>query len=263
MRIQLCSDLHLNFELHHRGTVFTPEPLAPVLVIAGDTWEAGKEFTHQTQWMARIADLFEHVVMVTGNHDYYGVDINKHDDKLRELAEKMGNVHFLQNDLVVIDGVKFAGGTLWTDFLRSGPHQYGPMRALEDFSRLADASHILDNGKLIHPRTILDKHLETVSFLEKVVDEQTVVVTHHCPSYQSCHPRWFSNQPTINHLFYSNLDWLIEQTKPLAWLHGHTHDCMDYALGKTRMACNPRGYVNSYSNENPQFDEVKVIEVSP
>lgn len=263
MRIQLCSDLHLNFELHYRGTLYTPEPLAPVLVVAGDTWEAGREFTHQQQWMSQVADRFEHVVLVTGNHDYYGVDIQEHDDFVRELAGRLGNVHFLQNSSVEIDGLRFSGGTLWTDFRKRVYPPGNEKTALGDYRRISDAFQILEGGKPIKPQTILDKHLETVEYLSGAVDGRTVVVTHHGPSYRSCHPRWLGQFPDINHLFYSDLDWLIEKAQPLAWLHGHTHDCMDYAIGKTRVCCNPRGYVSSYANENPNFDETKVIEVAP
>jgi len=36
-------------------------------------------------------------------------------DKLREGAA-LNNIHFLENDSVVIDGVRFLGTTLWTDY---------------------------------------------------------------------------------------------------------------------------------------------------
>lgn len=42
--------------------------------------------------------------------------------------------------------------------------------------------------------------------------------------------------------------------------HGHVHDYFDYALGNTRVLCNPRGYVGI--DDGNGFDPGLVVEVS-
>ena len=74
----------------------------------------------------------------------------------------------------------------------------------------------------------------------------TVVVTHHAPSALS-NPPQFAGSP-ISGAFYSNLDELIEDTKPTLWIHGHVHDSCDYVIGETRVVCNPFGYEGIETN---------------
>jgi hypothetical protein len=54
-------------------------------------------------------------IYVAGNHEYYHHDIEILDNHLFELAEK-SKLNYLQRTSVVIQGVRFLGCTLWTDF---------------------------------------------------------------------------------------------------------------------------------------------------
>ena len=50
-------------------------------------------------------------------------------------------------------------------------------------------------------------------------------------------------------------------------MHGHTHDSFDYVVpgSRTRVVCNPRGYVRELFDgrirENAMYDECKVVEI--
>lgn len=58
-----------------------------------------------------------HVVYVLGNHEVYGgLSLDILIEECRDRAERYLNVFFLENNSVVIDGVRFHGCTLWTDF---------------------------------------------------------------------------------------------------------------------------------------------------
>jgi hypothetical protein len=59
----------------------------------------------------------EYRVYVPGNHEFYGHDI----DLTAELeAAAPENITVLSDDLLVLDGVRFLGSTLWTDFKLHG-----------------------------------------------------------------------------------------------------------------------------------------------
>ena len=45
------------------------------------------------------------------------------------------------------------------------------------------------------------------------------------------------------------------------WVHGHTHESMDYELGGTRVLCNPRGYLPQLPNLN--FTPELLVVVDP
>jgi hypothetical protein len=36
----------------------------------------------------------------------------------------------------------------------------------------------------------------------------------------------------------------VRERRPKLWIHGHSHDCCDYALGQARVVANPLGYPN-------------------
>lgn len=55
------------------------------------------------------------VIYVNGNHDFYG---SRREDALaiqRNAAKETG-LHYLENDSVEINGIRFLGYSLWTDF---------------------------------------------------------------------------------------------------------------------------------------------------
>ncbi|WP_316159880.1 hypothetical protein [Bradyrhizobium sp. SZCCHNRI20481] len=55
------------------------------------------------------------IVMVMGNHEYYH-RIYPEELKLARAEAARFGVHLLENEAVVISGVRFAGATLWTDY---------------------------------------------------------------------------------------------------------------------------------------------------
>jgi hypothetical protein len=62
----------------------------------------------------------------------------------------------------------------------------------------------------------------------------------------------------INPCYASHLDHLLGPPVSV-WIHGHTHDSLDYMQSGTRVVCNPRGYVPM--EINPRFDPELVVEV--
>jgi predicted phosphodiesterase len=73
MRIQPLSDLHLEFHADS-GRAFIDSlnvSDVEVLVLAGDISTYSRGLYEQ---LAGFCDRFAHVIYVTGNHEYYGVD---------------------------------------------------------------------------------------------------------------------------------------------------------------------------------------------
>ncbi len=113
MRIQLLSDLHLEF-----GDFTPARPAADVLVVAGDL-HVGKR---GLAWLARhYADI--PIVYVLGNHEHYKENVDVLPAKLR--AEAPPNLHVLERGQVVLHGTRFLGATLWTDFELHGDAAQG------------------------------------------------------------------------------------------------------------------------------------------
>lgn len=105
MKIQVLSDLHTE-----SGAYGMTKTDADVVVLAGDIAEGDDAII----WAGQATG--KPVVMVLGNHEFYGQKGMDFVDKLREKTEQYPNLHLLHNDEVVIDGVRFLGATLWADF---------------------------------------------------------------------------------------------------------------------------------------------------
>jgi len=198
-------------------------------------------------------------IYVAGNHTYYGHVFPDTIADLRVEAEG-SSVHVLENDEIVLDGVRFLGATLWTDYCLQGLAQREFAMAtakhgMNDFRQIHKAS-----GELLHPRDIAQAHAETVEWLRgrlsEPSDEKTVVVTHHAPCMMNISPQHRLNGLTP--AFASNLDNLILDFNPTLWISGHTHYCCDYHIGETRVVSNQRGYAG---REKLGFNPTMTIEI--
>lgn len=251
MKIHILSDLHLEF------SAFVPPVVeSDVIVLAGDVWLGirGIAWARQT-WPDK------EVIFVLGNHEFYRSEVNRENEEMKKAARVYG-VHVLNRDEVVIDGVRFVGATLWTDFCLFGepkrPFAYAAaLNGLSDF-------RVIDFGsKTLMPQDTADFNAADVAFLERKLlketfDGETVVVTHHLPSMRSVAERY--SKDLMSACFASDFDRLMGYSK--LWIHGHTHDSSDYELNGTRVICNPRGYCKAgQAPENAEFNSGLVVEV--
>ena len=46
----------------------------------------------------------------------------------------------------------------------------------------------------------------------------------------------------MNVFFVCDMAPHVRERQPKLWIHGHSHDCCDYMLAKTRVVANPLGY---------------------
>ena len=243
MKIALYSDLHLETLQRYPGLNRVPEPKEAVdlVVLAGD-------INQGTAGLDDLARLGRNHIYVSGNHEYYNHDIEILDQQLQEKADKL-NLHFLQRTMVEIQGVRFLGCTLWTDFDIQSGWRFGAELVAKAF--LPDYKLIRHRGKKLSPMVSIDLHRQNVDWLQSMLNTpysgKTVVITHHAPHPQSIHPR-FAMSP-INAAFVSDLSRLMGKAD--LWMHGHMHDSFDYQVFEkgdptarpTRVVVNPRGYV--------------------
>lgn len=258
VRLLILSDLHLE-----AGHFAAPETDADAVVLAGDiaVGLAGLRWARDS-----FKDL--PILYVPGNHEYYGARLEPMAVELRSCAKELG-IHYLDNDVIEVAGVRFVGSTLWTDFelFGSGPQAIGDaLRAAKNY--ICDFLSIrFGTTGLLRPEQTIALHREARSFIGEALarpfDGPNVVITHHAPSWASVVPRY--QKEITSAAFASRLDHLVEQAN--LWIHGHTHASIDTRIGANpsngRLICNPRGYPNRTRGgfENPQFDLVKIVEV--
>ncbi len=260
MKALVLSDLHLEFSAPDLEACADG---ADVVILAGDIHLGSKA-------MPWIASQFGHlpVLYVPGNHEFYRGEHGSVLRNLRAAAAEHGHIHILDKDSLVIDGVEFLGATLWTDFALYGDAPGQMLAAQEAASaRMPDFTGVIriaDGGviRALTPGDTQAMHASArdwlASRLSQPAGHKRVVITHHLPAEASVVQRYKGD--SLSPAFASRLEHLVQQAD--VWIHGHTHDCMDYALGACRVVCNPRGYVvPGRAAENPAFEPELLIEL--
>ena len=267
MKIQFASDLHLEFifRTFPKARVVQPAHDADLLILAGDI--------HLADWaIDAFCDWTKPIICVIGNHESYGGDLPAVISNIRERSART-NIHFLENNSLIINGVRFLGATLWTDY-RIMDHRYSQAAAMDACeSGLNDHTQIRLNGGPFRPAEALIFHQHSRAWLAKelmstpLCVDKTVVISHHGPHPHSLHAR-YENNP-MNGGFVSNLRDLVVQAD--FWIHGHVHDSFDYEVGKCRVMANPAGYARNVREarhetelilENPNFDPMLVFDTN-
>jgi Icc-related predicted phosphoesterase len=175
-----------------------------------------------------------------GNHEFYGQSMMPLLEECR--AETQGtNIHLLENQSVQIGELTFLGCTLWTDF-RLWPKPAEAMEAARDF--MSDYKLIQTSSGRLHPKDTVKFHQASLAWmraqLQRSMPEKTVIVTHHAPCETSIPAKYAGD--ILNGAFASDLKTVIKQCRVPLWIHGHTHHCVDYRIGETRIYSNQRGY---------------------
>jgi predicted phosphodiesterase len=253
VRVLAMSDLHLEFAHFALEVASWPD----LIVLAGDIGHgtAGIEFARQ-QIPTSVP-----VIVLAGNHEFYGSSIETVTHTVRAAANEPSNVHFLDCDEVTLaladHNVRILGATLWTDFALRGKAMRTRDMAVAG-QRMNDFRLIAFRGRLLTPQDTVDFHEAARSWLDGKLAEShqgpTIVATHHSPSERSEEPRYAGGDLTA--AFHSNLEWTIARYQPDLWIHGHSHWSVDYQIGRTRVFSNQRGYPGEQCGLHMQFIEL-------
>lgn len=242
MKIAYCSDLHYEF-LDDSSWLPVEAGSCNVLVLAGDI-AVGKA---AIEVVTRIADSLPgtEVIYVAGNHEFYHTSIDEQLEMLRAGFQDHQRIHFLENDAIEINGVRFLGCTLWTGFDLFGKDLVRQIIRLAE-NTIADFQVIRDkrNSQLFNPVSAVQRYRDSRLWLYKQLSEgemdKTVVVTHFPPCREARHGA--IPEDLLSAYFQANCDSMIEQFQPAAWIYGHNHWSDSLKIGHTLVVSNQLGY---------------------
>jgi predicted phosphodiesterase len=237
MRIHLLSDLHL--ELKTRTIDFKEQNVqnkADILILAGDIGSPYKE--NYNELLANVSGIYEKVIIITGNHEYYGKHtMHKVEEKIRDLCSKYNNVHFLQKEVFIYKRIRFVGCTLWSKGDQS------LCKYMSDFKYMPTMSH----EKYVSLYNDHKSWLEEVLPLKSDEYDNTFVITHHLPLKALICDEYKDHY--LNDFFASD----ISTDGANFWCYGHTHTPNFDIINNIKFYCNPYGYTYEKVGYNPNL----------
>lgn len=225
----------------------------------------------------QVAKEFPKVIYVMGNHEHYNGDFAYSYSILKRHLAVYPNIHVMDKESVEIGNVTFVCATMWTSMNDEDPITLHAVKdMMNDFRNVKNSNRMVsrkvplydndtfetnEHGYVVRnvighkfkeepskfsPEDSVEDHKRAMDYINHVLmNDETkkhVVVTHHTPSWQSCHEKYVHDR-VMNGAFHTELgDFMAYRPQIKLWVHGHTHDDFDYTIGETRVVCNPRGY---------------------
>lgn len=253
--IQFISDIHL--EMRSKGDyakIIQPIAGANILVLAGDIGKLRPDTL--SPFIDYCCARWAHVLYVAGNHEFYDTLQSREIiiEQLRDLTLTRPNLHFMDRNIVTIEGQRFLGCTLWSKPLSS--------------IGLADFNQIKTHQLPISIHTMASWHSEDLQWLTDHICKDDVVITHFMPlsnlDLKGCGHR--SIYPISQYdLYFGNIDcWHLFKRQPKLWISGHTHQRFDVGFKAepdacaVRWVCNPYGYPDEDTGDIKPFTTIDI-----
>lgn len=241
MKFQIVSDLHLESD---KSVSFTDviTPVAPNLILAGDIGHL-TDFNHLQDFLEKTLTVFKNVIYVLGNHEYSKDDTEKTMSELlqelRSFAQEHKNLHLLEKNAIIVDGVCIAGCTLWSK---------AEVRIPPFLVKITNMNQELYNNM----------HSSSVEWLKKArayanrEKLKLLIITHYPPILE-----FAERTDRFRSLYSTDLEYLTEGVH--TWVYGHVHRNTDFVNNYgCRLVSNQKGR----PRDNVQdFSKEKVIEV--
>jgi len=225
MQIDYVSDLHLSHYVSLKKNpqkqsdqvqvfiekYFISNSKGQVLVLAGDY----SEYNLQTITMIETFALYyRHVLVVFGNHDHYLTSQSQRkkydycsENRLLEIQNhfsEIANVHILQNQVITIDNVKFAGTRLWYNL--TSP------KSFEFYKNQSNDSQFIFSCRDNSTSVWKEYHDQDLSFYNSLADIDVMVS--HIPPVQPIKSLF-----PFNECYVSS----VNDFKAKRWICGHQH----------------------------------------
>ena len=237
----LISDLHV--DTWPEPFDWTGMPTSIMAVVAGDI-SRDRELLYKT--LRHLGECYRVVIFIDGNDEHrWSLDnLGQSYQELADEIDKIENVVYLQDNVVVIDGVGFIGTNGWWtyDFDNTDSYDHSKQWFAETYKlnlHTANAIEVMAQQDVRYLTKII-KRLQTHQDIQKLV-----VVTHTPPSIELLeHDIELEGTHRINCSGNSHiLKAFIEDTEDKidTWCFGHYHNDVDKTIHGVRYVNNCRG----------------------
>lgn len=249
---QIMSDLHLEISSGDSDQYlqFKIPPKAPYLILAGDIGLLVLQYDSYLSFLRRQTEVFEHVFLVLGNHEFYRAPRAEGLIAAEKMEEELqGRLTVLNRKRVDLpDGVTVLGVTMHS--MISEENKEYIRHLMNDFYLIKGwtvEDHNREHGLDIE---WLKKELAAIDAEEATgVDKRVVIVTHHAPSFTGTSAPEHKDSPLGSAFCTEVLKTLEKRWRGAEmvrlWVFGHTHFSTDFSTsGGIRVVANQKGYPN-------------------
>lgn len=240
----LISDLHVE-----TWTDFdwTGQPTSPYCIVAGDVSQ-DHELVAKT--LAHLSDCYAGVFYIDGNdeHRRHLEDLGGSYKNLRKKIDKISGVVYLQDNVVIINGVAILATNGWWSYDLDPVINYDESQTW--FCNYTDTSTSTADtitGIAYHDASYMINSVKKLQTHQEV--KSVVIVSHTVPSAWLCkHDLDLCGQPRFNTLGNPQLQLCLDEdteNKIKVWAFGHYHRPVDREFGSVRYVSNPRGRGNT------------------
>ncbi len=236
VKIQYISDIHLEVRPSKFKHILTP--CADVLILAGDI---GHPFRRTYEQFLNWCSLkFKNVILIPGNHEYYGSSLKKGKKRLKRLCKKY-NISLLDRDVLEFPEFVILGTTLWSNIPEK--YSFDVLFTVNDYKCIEDISLNVVNELYQRNRKWLAEKIKFYKSLDKNL--KIIVVTHHAPvENKTSAPKYRGNNTIC--AYSSDCTDLFDGVD--YWIYGHTHYNATFKVGNTIITSNQRGYPKEHLN---------------
>lgn len=248
----LISDLHI--ETWDETLDWDGQATSPVCIIAGDVC---RDVDDLGPTLEHISNSYQTVFYIDGNneHRWRFDSLGESYREINDIISNLPNVVYLQDNLVIMEGVAFLGTNGWWDYGFDTSMDFDQCLEWTAHSYKISQDSALELVKMAY----IDAEylVNSVKKLQVYQDiKQIVITTHTVP-----HDRFIQHDISLTGTYLYNVMGNSQITQCLAadsenkishWLFGHYHQMQDILIDGIRWISNPRGRGESLSPYYPK-----------
>ncbi len=277
LRVLPISDIHL--ETHSHSLSILKEDV-DVVCLCGDI---GNKF-QAIPFIESILNKGIIVLYVLGNHEYYNINskvrtIDEIKNGWKKRAERYDNFYFLDNNSVIIEGVKFIGSTFWSkiDYTSKSLSDKFELEQ-SDLKNIFQSKKVNAGGRILSKKSLTIEHYnqlhdQSLAFVKKEAETPfegvKVLMTHYPLTSKSIPQKNVVEKDSmlndnelkfLSQFYQNNYDEMLYFSDIKYALHGHIHESIFYEKNGTTNICNPLGY-KKYNETNEKYDEKLILKI--
>ena len=256
----LISDLHI--ETWDKFD-WVGQPTAPYCIVAGDV-ARDPEIVMET--LEHLGQQYAGVFYIDGNdeHRYYLEDLGGSYRVLSEAIEGVKNVVFMQDNVVIVNGVAILATNGWWTYDFSSKFSVEESQEwFQDYVQISNSSANAITGVAYHDAAYI---INSVNKLQRQRDVSSIIIVSHTVPAPWIIEHDIDLEDNVRFNTMGNLhiqQALDEDTenKVKAWCFGHYHKSVDRDFSGVRYVSNPRGRGDTAWQQNPYFPKRIEIEI--